>query len=268
MRSSQLTDIEILIAWGESLSDRLRVNPAGLNLDELECPPFMLSASLDAHLAFAPNAPSALAVPRIGFMHWVRHLAGMESLKEAGEALRRVAKIRFVPAPDQLVPAGSFLPYPCTLGAGRAGSGMVLSVQTVRDYQRDLAEVVEALKSVRDSLLRGTERRQKQTVDRDQKIDRERRREIVRLYLVHRHAPDGYVYPICAGLDDANMPLLSSWLKKMEKAGITAKDRNWCVAYVNLRHPVESYLSRLVKRYRETPPADPGPQTIDPRHSR
>ena len=82
--------------------------------------------------------------------------------------LRRIANMSFIPAAHQFVTVPS-------------ASGTVLSGQIVEDYQRDLAKV---------------------TVDENIDPAHDRRREILRLYRVHKNAPDDYVYPICAGLEN------------------------------------------------------------------
>ena len=65
MRSSDLNRVEKFIGQAESFSFLLRTNPAGLNLDELECP-----AELRAALEFAPNR----AIARLDFIKRVRDM--------------------------------------------------------------------------------------------------------------------------------------------------------------------------------------------------
>jgi len=48
------------------------------------------------------------------------------------------------------------------------------------------------------------------------------RQHVIRLYKLHHNNKDGYVFPVCAGLDEANMPILPAWQKKMQSLGITS----------------------------------------------
>jgi hypothetical protein len=119
MGNTCLADVQKLIMWGESLSHRLRTDPAALKPDELECPDFMLDPPFDV------QAPQ-----QIGFLNCSRKLLSdmkIAKIAKAAAALRVVAGISFL--------------------------------STVGDNRGKLAKVIKALKTVRDALLLGTARR-------------------------------------------------------------------------------------------------------------
>ena len=172
MGNGDLSNVEALIAQGESLRERLRAilggqpfDPLDLNRDELECPHLMLSPPFD------------LSANQIGFMNRVRALFAdmkMRKISAASTALRRISDVSFVPAAHQLMLITELKSSRAQLEPAPPEPNVVLRIQTVGAYQADMGRVIEALKGVKDALLRGTGKHQKpQSVGRprDEKID-------------------------------------------------------------------------------------------------
>jgi len=123
----------------------------------------------------------------------------------------------------------------------------VESVQMVRDELVKLEEKLAAglaRPSTPHEELSASESKKKQ--DHGAKL----RQEVNRLYKTHRNDKDGYVFPVCAGLDEADIPILPAWQKEMQRLGIPAKQWNWMEAYGRLRHRVEAQIGRKTKYIR------------------
>jgi hypothetical protein len=218
MGNTYLSDLQKLIMWGESLNRRLRTNlgtlkpdeldRVALKPDELECLDFMLGPPFDV------QAPQ-----QIGFLILVRDLFSDMKIAEIGNAdraLRRIAGIKFLPAANQLM----------TIRSGQ----VVLSAQTMKDYQGDFARVIRELKSVRDTLLRGSERRQKaQSVGRPHKAQNDQAYELKNQKMADpelaRRFPDR-IQRLKYIIENIVVPQFPDCTPKSLKEAIRARDRN------------------------------------------
>jgi hypothetical protein len=218
MGNTYLADLQKLIMWGESLSRRLRTNLAALKPDELdrvalkpdelECPDFMLDPPFDV------QAPQ-----QIGFLNRARNLLSGMQIAEIGNAarsLRRIAGIRFLPAANQLMT--------------RKSGQMVLSAQTMKDYQGDFGRVIRELKSVRDAVLCGSERRQKaQSVGRPHKAQNDEAYELKNQKMADpelaRRLPDR-IQRLKYIIENIVVPQFPDCTPKSLREAIRARDRN------------------------------------------